>query len=365
MSSTIPQPALHFAPPGDFARDLRRGLRQLPAMPRHGDAAQWRRGAFCAAAALAFYGLLLSGHGGVPALLGATFCAFLLIVQLGHDASHNALSRYGWINRAVVFWVFAIMGVDGALWRDRHVRLHHQVVNLPGTGIDADSVSLLRLAPDKPWHWWYRLQPLYAPLIYALGHLAVAWVEDVAGFRAARADGRREFQGSAALARFAAGKAIHLTLFLLLPWLALRPSLAMLLLGYAAASALTAQLFVLLVVGTHVSDLATFPLPDAEGRVAADWATHQLATSVDWAPTSRLAAWVSGGANAHAAHHLFPGYSHCRLAALSALVAETAAAHGLPHRITSFRGMVLGHFRHLVALSRPGASPPGNSGRGN
>ena len=358
MSSAMRRPALHFAPSGAFARDLRRSLRQLATKgaPRHGDPAQWLRGGVCTRAGLAAYGLLLSGRltpgAAVLAIVAAAFCAFLLIVQLGHDAAHGALSSRGWINRAIVLGVFAILGVDGVLWRDRHIRLHHQVVNLPGTGIDADSVTLLRLAPDKPWHWWYRLQPLYAPLVYALGHASVMWVEDFIGFRAARAERRPEFAGVAPLARFLAGKALHLLVFVLLPLLVLRPGPATALLGYALASAVIAHCFVLLVVGTHVSDLAAFPLPDAEGRLAQDWATHQLATAVDWAPTSRLAAWLSGGANAHAAHHLFPRYSHCHLATLSALVAEQAAMHGLQHRVTSFRGMVLGHCRHVIALSR-------------
>jgi linoleoyl-CoA desaturase len=78
-----------------------------------------------------------------------------------------------------------------------------------------------------------------------------------------------------------------------------------------------------------------------------------LVTSVDWAPTSRLAVLLSGGANAHVAHHLFPGHHHRHLAMLSEIIAETAAEHGLRHRVTSFGGMVCGQWRHLVALSRP------------
>jgi linoleoyl-CoA desaturase len=82
------------------------------------------------------------------------------------------------VNRAAVFGCFAILGIDGARWRDRHLRLHHRVPNLPGTGIDADSVTLLRLAPDKPWRPWHRFQPAYAPLLYAAGHAGLAWIDD-------------------------------------------------------------------------------------------------------------------------------------------------------------------------------------------
>jgi linoleoyl-CoA desaturase len=320
---------------------------------RFGDAAQWGRTAAFVGVGLVAYGLLLAGVANAMGCIAvAAFCAFMMIVQVGHDAAHGALSARPWVNRASLFWSFAVLGVDGAQWRDRHIRLHHQVVNLPGTGIDADSVSLFRLAPDKPWHCWMRLQPLYGPLLYAIGHVSLAWIEDFAGLCARRREGRREFTGKAALARFATGKAVHVGLFLMVPWFVRRPMLESLLLAYLFASALIAICFVILVVGTHVSDLAEFPAPDAQGHVPHDWATHQLVTSVDWSPENQLAVLMSGGANAHVAHHLFPGYNHRHMARLSHVIAETAAAHGLQRHVTSFGGMLCGQWRHLVTLSR-------------
>lgn len=351
-----PCSAWKFQPPGAFAQTVnRRAHAAMEGVPRFGDAAQWGRAAAFALAGFWAYGLLLAGAVGWQAMAliaAASFCAFMMIVQLGHDASHGALSAHPWVNRAALFSSFAILGVDGAQWRDRHIRLHHQVVNLPGTGIDADSVSLFRLAPDKAWHWWMRLQPLYGPLLYAVGHISLAWMEDFAGLRARRREKRREFTGPGALVQFAAGKAVHVGLFLVVPWFVRRPSLESLLMGYVFAGALIAICFVVLVVGTHVSDLAEFPQPRPDGQLPHDWATHQLVTSVDWSPESRLAVLLTGGANAHVAHHLFPGTNHRHMARLSKVIAQTAAAHGLPHHVTSFTGMVRGQWRHLVAMGR-------------
>jgi linoleoyl-CoA desaturase len=355
-SPESPRCALKFQAPGGFAKAVNRSAHAaLEGVPRFGDAAQGLRAAAFALAGFWAYGMLLAGaHAwqAIALIAVASFCAFMMIVQVGHDASHGALSSRPWVNRAALFLSFAILGVDGAQWRDRHIRLHHQVVNLPGTGIDADSVSLFRLAPDKAWRWWMRLQPLYAPLLYAAGHISLAWLEDFAGLVARRREGRREFTGPGALAQFAASKAVHVGLFLLVPWFVRRPSLECLGLGYLFASALIAVCFVLLVVGTHVSDLAAFPEPGADGQLPHDWATHQLVTSVDWSPENRLAVLLTGGANAHVAHHLFPGHNHRHMARLSRLIAETAAAHGLTHHVTSFSGMVAGQWRHLVAMSR-------------
>lgn len=363
MSNKSSCAPLHFAPPGAFARDVNIRARQIfkePGEHRYGNAGVWLRGLAFLIIGASAYTEVLTGAGGfmfsLILIAIAALCAFMLIVQLGHDASHGSLSKRTQINKLVVFATFAILGVDGALWRDRHVRLHHQVVNLPGTGIDADSVSLLRLAPDKPWHPWHRLQPLYGPVLYAIGHIHLVWLEDFASFRSARLIGRREFTGRGAVARFALGKILHAFLFLLLPAILVHPALLQLAVGYLFASSLIAISFVVLVIGTHVSDLAAFPQPDEAGWLSHDWAVHQLATSVDWSPTSSMAALFSGGANAHVAHHLFPGYNHRHMAALSEIVRQTAADHRLPYHATSFAEMVRGHWRHLVVLSRPSAA---------
>lgn len=345
---------LTFQPPSDFARDVRRLAKTLLGdTPRHGGPAEWLCAASVFALGLTAYAALLLRIGGawgaVLWIALAAFAAFLLLVQVGHDASHGAVTGRPRLDRALLFLSFALVGVDGAAWRARHLKLHHQVVNLPGTGIDADSISLVRLAPDKPWQWWMRLQPLYGPLLFAVGHISLAWIEDFA----------QPAKSWKARTTFIAGKAVHVALFALIPLLVLAPTLPLLAFGYLEASTVIALCFSVLVIGTHISDLAEFPAPDASGALPHDWATHQVITSVDWMPQSRWAALLTGGANAHVAHHLFPGHSHRHAPALSRAIGQAAAAHGLRHRVTSFGGMVAGQWRHLVGMSR---DPTGRSG---
>ena len=99
--------------------------------------------------------------------------------------------------------------------------------------------------------------------------------------------------------------------------------------GVLLAPAVVSPAFAALVIGRHVSDLVDLPLPDSDGRVPHDWAVHQLVTSVDWSTTSRLAAALSGGANAHTAHHPFPGYSDCHVPKLAKIEIDCEAAHDL------------------------------------
>lgn len=84
-----------------------------------------------------------------------------------------------------------------------------------------------------------------------------------------------------------------------------------------------------------------------DGAFGHDFATHALITSLDWNPQSPLTQFVAGGANAHAAHHLFPHMSHAHYAAVSRLVERTAREYGIRYNRTTFLGLVASHFRFL------------------
>ena len=101
-------------------------------------------------------------------------------------------------------------------------------------------------------------------------------------------------------------------------------------LGALIANATGSFVFVAMLIGTHFADETAFPEPDADGAFGHDFATHALITSLDWNPQSRLTQFVAGGANAHAAHHLFPHMSHAHYASVSRLVEQTARDYGNP-----------------------------------
>jgi linoleoyl-CoA desaturase len=115
-------------------------------------------------------------------------------------------------------------------------------------------------------------------------------------------------------------------------------------------------MFVVINIGTHIADVASFVDPTKDGSIAHDWATHQAMTAVDWSPESHVAIAITGGANSHAAHHLFPEAAHCHNAALSRVVAATAREYAKPHHVLTFWGMVRSHMGQLIALSEPSVS---------
>ena len=79
---------------------------------------------------------------------------------------------------------------------------------------------------------------------------------------------------------------------------------------------------------------------------------------MDYSPESRLANWLLGAVNAHAAHHLFPDVCHVHYVALSRIIRETAHEHGVRYHAMPFPAALRSHFRHL---RRMGAAPTPSS----
>jgi linoleoyl-CoA desaturase len=222
-----------------------------------------------------------------------------------------------------------------------------------GTDIDADSTSLVRLTPHVKWRWWHRYQAAYAPFLYllVLGHLA--FFEDFLHLRQARREAPEQFATWAATIEFAAAKLIHVVFAIAVPLAVIDAPAGNIIVGFLIASAAASAMFVIINVGTHICDVATFVDPRKDGIMPHDWATHQAMTAVDWSPHSRVAIALTGGANSHAAHHLFPEAAHCHNAKLSHVVAQCAKEFGKPHHVLTFWGMMASHFNHLRILARP------------
>lgn len=104
----------------------------------------------------------------------------------------------------------------------------------------------------------------------------------------------------------------------------------------------------------HCVEEAEFPPVAADGRLERDFAEHQLATTVDFAPGNPLVTWLAGGLNYQVEHHLFPKVCHLHYPAIAAIVAKTAAEHGVRHRVTpSLWAAIASHYRLLRRLGAP------------
>ena len=108
----------------------------------------------------------------------------------------------------------------------------------------------------------------------------------------------------------------------------------------------------------HYVETTEFPSPDADGKVARDWAAAQAAGSADVVIRNPILSWYFGGLNYHTEHHLFPRMAHRNFEIVQPVVAETCAEYGVPYHLYPSLAAVYGaHFRHLRSLRRAQSHP--------
>jgi linoleoyl-CoA desaturase len=311
---------------------------------------------FAGLSAASYAAILLQPSGGQALLLPAFLfgvSALLLAINIGHDAAHRVLVRSRPLNDFIQAVTFGLLGVNAYLWQMRHTRSHHVFPNVNGCDIDIDENPFLRLSPNQPWRWYFRFQHLYAPLAYVCVALhTVLWQDFVYLFKRRLANMTAIRHPPHQYAVFAIAKFAYFALVLAVPMRVLDLPWWQVLLGYLAVQALVSLVFVFLLIGTHFSDVTEFPAVADDGSLGRNWAEHNLATSCDWSPHSRVAHFFVGGVNAHASHHLFPNVSHTHYRAIARIIEQTAAEFGVRYHKLSLFGIIRSHYRFLYRLGR-------------
>ncbi len=352
-------------PGDDFPKILRRRVAdyfQATGSAKTGGKQILFKGIFYAVLVVAFYALTLSGRlGALGTLFSATACGLfvlLLVTNIAHDAAHDALSGYKKFDRFVHTVTFSLLGANAYLWRLRHVKSHHNFPNVNGCDVDIDENPFVRLSPNHPGRWYQCFQHLYAPLIYAMVALHSIFVQDLVYLFKKRLANLHDIRHPPLqYLLFVVTKAAYFGLTLALPIALLDFAWWQVLIGYLCVTAIQSLVFVFMLIGTHFTEETVFPSVNEEGYLPDSWADHALLTSTDWLPRSRLANFISGGANAHAAHHLFPNVSHVHYIAISKIIRQTAAEFSKPYKEAGLMQMVISHFRLLRRLGRQAKAP--------
>jgi linoleoyl-CoA desaturase len=307
--------------------------------------------------ALASYLLLLLWAASVWTVVPLAVSLGLAVAGIGfsimHDGNHGAFSRRPLVNR-LSGASLDLIGGSSYLWRHKHNVFHHTFTNLAGVDDDLNAGPFLRLAPTQRHYWFHRYQHIYeVPL---LGFLAAKWtlVDDwVTLYRGQIGNQKIPRPHRWDLAQLVGGKLVFLSWTLVIPLL-LRPPLPVL--GVFALTAVVVGITLGIVFQlAHVVDAALITAAPAAGeRLESPWVEHQLATTADFAPRSRLISWYVGGLNFQVEHHLFPRVSHVHYAAVARIVRETCREFGVRHlRYETLWGALAAHFRCLKRLGRP------------
>ena len=268
----------------------------------------------------------------------------VLAISFGHQALHGALFSSARFSKQLGLLSFIPLGLDGELWRIRHLRDHHPKPNTKGHDEDLDNALIFRLAPYTERRRYHRFQHLYAPLVYSFGVLVTVLVEDVRSLvkEVCRNNGRTR---TALAAGFIIRKAVFLAIWLGLPLL-VNDNLSLLELSvcFALATIPSAWLF-LPIAAAHLNEWTTF-----YERSDLAFADLQAETTVDFANDSVFVTMLYGGLNCHLAHHLWPKVSSCHYQAMYELLEEIDVAGVLAPTNVSFLDLFRSHFRLLKTL---------------
>jgi linoleoyl-CoA desaturase len=324
------------------------------ARSRHGGWAMGLKSAAMLAWLATSYGVLMFAH--VRAWEAALLAVSVGLAMAGvgfsvmHDANHGGTSSSARTN-AIMSLTLDLIGASSHVWRNKHNVLHHTYTNISTLDPDLEGGGpFLRLAGWQPRHAHHRYQHLYVWLLYGLFPLKWWFIDDFRDLLTARIGGH-QFPRTPGRALFVAlaGKALFVSWAVALPVL-LHASwglLALWSLSLFVLGNVLAAVFQLAHCVEHTEFL------EADG-IERDWAEHQLATTMDFAPGNTFLAWYLGGLNFQVEHHLFPRVCHVHYRALSRIVEETCSAHGLRYRCEpTLRGALGANWRWLKRLGSP------------
>lgn len=220
-----------------------------------------------------------------------------------HDAAHGSLSRNQKINKFFARSLNTLAGWEG-IWNTQHNVRHHTYTNIDGHDDDINT-PVLRLSPHQKWFWIFKYQHFYAWIFYGL--MIVWWVtfkEFFQLYKYQKIYGKKPNQWL----KLIFAKAVYFTLWIVIPVNFFKMDF------YQNLEFLLVMYFVCGQILGHVFQLA-HAVPKAEmlGEEVSNQsnsAERQLATSVNFAPNSRILSWYLGGLNRQATHHLLPSYCH-------------------------------------------------------
>jgi linoleoyl-CoA desaturase len=104
----------------------------------------------------------------------------------------------------------------------------------------------------------------------------------------------------------------------------------------------------------HLVEAADFPEPVGDPlHIENEWAIHEVETTVNYAPNSRLVNTYVGGLNYQIEHHLFPHICHVHYPRLAPIVQKTCEEFGITYSVyPTMRAALLSHARALREFGR-------------
>jgi linoleoyl-CoA desaturase len=309
------------------------------------------------------YGLILSNRFSPWQMLGLAVVMGAGVAGIGfgiaHDALHGAYSSSPRVNKLLGF-SFELMGASGYMWKITHNVIHHTYPNIHGLDEDLEASPLLRLSPQARLRSIHRFQHLYGFAAYSLTTLSWVFIKDYRYFLMRELGPFRDKEHPRSeVATLFAAKFLYYGYTIVIPLLVLKIAWWQFLIGFLAMHLTAGVILGIVFQLAHVVEDTEHPIPESNGQMDNAWMVHQMETTSNFAMSNRMLSWYVGGLNYQVEHHLFPKVCSVHYPALSRIVRDTAANHGVPyHHHETMRAAIRSHYRTLRKLGNPLASSP-------
>lgn len=309
---------------------------------------------------LYFTPFILMITGLVSSVIFVLICWFIMGLGMSglgmvtmHDANHGTFSKHRWVNRLFGNSMYLLGGYPPN-WRYQHNTLHHGFTNIEGHDEDIAPPGILRFSPHRPLKKIHRYQYIYAWLFYSL--MSISWIiaKDFKRFNKYKKMGAKlsnKQKYNRLLVNIIISKVAYYSVLFIIPLFTIPVAWYWIIAGFLIMHFTSGLILSSIFQTAHVVPSSEYPVPDGNGELNNNWAVHQLYTTADYAPKSRIFSWLIGGLNYQIEHHLFPNISHIHYREISKIVQTKAKKHNLPYHINkSFASAVLQHIKMLKLL---------------
>ena len=272
-----------------------------------------------------------------------------------HDANHRSYSKNPKVNR-VLSYTLNLLGGFYPNWQHQHNTMHHSFTNIEGYDEDIDPGSVLRFSPNSPLKNHHRFQHLYAWFLYGLMTLTWSIGKDFKQLSGYLKEGivlnsymskRRLFT------ELVVSKLIFYGYILVIPIIFLPIPWWNVILLYLFMHFISGFILSVIFQTAHVMPDSEYPLPDDTGNIDNNWAIHQMRTTNNYAPGSKVFSWLIGGLNYQVEHHLFPTICHVHYRNIAPIVQKTASEYNIPYHVQpTFIHALKDHYKMLKKLGR-------------
>ncbi|UKN01655.1 fatty acid desaturase [Paracrocinitomix mangrovi] len=276
-------------------------------------------------------------------------------LSIMHDANHGSYSKNDKVNKALG-GLLNLVGGFAPTWRMQHNVLHHTYTNVHGYDEDIQPPGVLRFSPNEERKKIHKFQHLYAWFFYGL--MTFSWItaKDFKQLNRYKKMGILDTEKDSygwLLTKLIFFKVVYYTIALVLPMLIIDIAWYWFVIFVFMYHFVAGLILALVFQPAHVIPETEFVDTKGETSIDNNFMIHQMQTTANFAPESRILYWLIGGLNYQVEHHLFPNICHVHYKKISKIVRETAKEYNVPYNShTTFFKAIAYHTKLLKSLGR-------------